>query len=218
MTAPRLRPEETALAQLARLGFGAGEVRHIVPTHLDPDHAGGLSDFPGSTVHVLAAEHAAAMAPSTLNERRRYRAPQWAHDPRWQLHQVPAGGERWHGFEHVRAVAGTRDEVLLIPLFGHTRGHAGVAVRSDGGGWMLHAGDAYFARDEVHATPPHCPPGLVVFQRVMAVDNAARLANRERLRALVRAHGHEVQVFSAHCPEELAACLAAGAPAPRAVA
>jgi glyoxylase-like metal-dependent hydrolase (beta-lactamase superfamily II) len=206
MTSPRLRPEETALAQVARLGFAAADVRHVLPTHLDPDHAGGLSDFPEATVHLLGAEHAAAMTPATINERRRYRAAQWAHGPRWQLHE-PRGGERWYGFEQVRAVAGTDDEVLLIPLFGHTRGHAGVAVRS-GAGWVLHAGDSYFSRDEVHATPLHCPPGLAVFQRVMAVDNDARVANRERLRALVRQHG-EVQVFSAHCPDELQACIAA---------
>jgi glyoxylase-like metal-dependent hydrolase (beta-lactamase superfamily II) len=206
MVAPRLRPEETALAQLARLGFSAADVRHIVATHLDPDHAGGLSDFPAATVHVLAAEHAAAMAPATLNERRRYRTRQWAHGPCWRLHQVPPGGERWHGFDQVRALGGTGDEVLLIPLPGHTRGHTGVAVRS-GDGWLLHAGDAYFAGDEVHATPAHCPPGLAVFQRVMAVDNAARLANRERLRTLAREQ-REVRVFSAHCPDELAACVA----------
>jgi glyoxylase-like metal-dependent hydrolase (beta-lactamase superfamily II) len=207
MTSPRLRVEETALAQLARLGFSATDVRHIVPTHLDPDHAGGLSDFPDALVHVLATEHAAAMAPATFNERRRYRAAQWAHGPHWLLHEVAAGGERWHGFEQVRAVAGTHDEVLLIPLYGHTRGHAGVAIRTDGG-WILHAGDAYFARDEVHATPLHCPPGLAVFERVMAVDNASRLANRNRLRALARDQ-RDIQVFSSHCPDELAACVAA---------
>jgi glyoxylase-like metal-dependent hydrolase (beta-lactamase superfamily II) len=204
MTAPQLRVEETALAQLARLDIDAGEVRHVVPTHLDPDHAGGLSDFPGATVHVLGVEHAAATAPATANERRRYHPPQWAHGPRWQLHALPTGGERWFGFEQVRALGGSDDEILLIPLFGHTRGHTGVAVRS-GDGWLLHAGDAYFAGSEVHASPPHCPPGLAAFQRVMAVDNAARLANQARLRELA-AREPRVRVFSAHCPDELAEC------------
>ncbi len=29
----------------------------------------------------------------------------------------------------------------LVPLFGHTRGHCGVAVRTEQG-WLFHAGDA----------------------------------------------------------------------------
>src|SRR4051812_19320612 len=35
MTSPRLLREQTALAQLERLGFRREDVRHIVPTHLD---------------------------------------------------------------------------------------------------------------------------------------------------------------------------------------
>ncbi|NIU60599.1 MAG: MBL fold metallo-hydrolase, partial [Pseudomonas stutzeri] len=37
----RLEPRYTALEQLHRLGFAAEDVRHIVLTHLDFDHAGG---------------------------------------------------------------------------------------------------------------------------------------------------------------------------------
>jgi hypothetical protein len=29
----------------------------------------------------------------------------------------------------------------LVPLFGHTRGHCGVAIRN-GSGWLFHVGDA----------------------------------------------------------------------------
>jgi len=42
----------------------------------------------------------------------------------------------------VRALPGARDDVLLIPLPGHSRGHCGVAVKT-GEGWLLHCGDAY---------------------------------------------------------------------------
>jgi glyoxylase-like metal-dependent hydrolase (beta-lactamase superfamily II) len=217
VTGPRLVREETALAQLERLGLPAREVRHIVPTHLDLDHAGGLSDFPDAEVHVDADEHAAAMARRTSNERGRYRPRQWAHHPRWQLHRQGPGGDRWYGFDAVRALPGSDDEVLLVPLPGHTRGHSAVAVRSDRG-WLLHAGDAYFFHGEVHGAKPRCPPGLVLFQRLIAVDHAARLRNRDRLRALVREHGHEVRVFSAHCPVELEREQAAAIVSARSVA
>src|SRR5690242_8413555 len=36
----------TMIRQLRRLGYGPRDVRHIIMTHLDFDHAGGLIDFP----------------------------------------------------------------------------------------------------------------------------------------------------------------------------
>ena len=76
MVRPRLDVAETALRQVADLGYRPGDVRHIVPTHLDLDHAGGLSDFPGAAVHVFAAELRAASHRATLGERNRYRKAQ----------------------------------------------------------------------------------------------------------------------------------------------
>ena len=48
----RLRREETAIEQIRRFGYDTRDVRHIVLTHLDLDHVGGLSDFPDARVHV----------------------------------------------------------------------------------------------------------------------------------------------------------------------
>ena len=70
------------------------------------------------------------------------------------------------------------EEILLIPLPGHTLGHTGVAIRR-GEGWLLHCGDAFFHHGEVQ-TPPHCPPGLRFFQNVDQTDGKARRENRER--------------------------------------
>lgn len=199
IVAPVCRVEQTALHQVRALGFSPADVRHIVPTHLDLDHAGGLPDFPDATVHIFAPEHAAALHPPTRAERLRYRPAHFAHGPRWEVHQDP-DGERWHGFERVRVLAGS-PEILLVPLVGHTRGHVGVAVRTEGG-WLLHAGDAYFSHREMDAEPS-CPPGLSLFQRLVAVDDVARRANQARLRDL-SAKERSVKVFSAHCPIELA--------------
>ncbi len=196
-TRPRLDLEETALRQVERLGFRRSDVRHVIPTHLDLDHAGGLSDFPDATVHVHAPEHAAAMARATSLEKARYREAQWAHGPRWATHAVE--GEKWLGFEAVRAISRSCD-VLLVPLIGHTRGHAGVAVKS-GDRWLLHAGDAYFNQAEMDPVRPSCPPALGLFQHVVAVLGGARVANRERLRGLAKGHEDEVELFCAHDPE-----------------
>ena len=39
-------PKLPAVRQVQKLGFSTKDVRHIVCTHLDRDHAGGLPDFP----------------------------------------------------------------------------------------------------------------------------------------------------------------------------
>jgi glyoxylase-like metal-dependent hydrolase (beta-lactamase superfamily II) len=193
---PALDPAEAALRQVEALGFKGEDVRHIVLTHLDVDHAGGLADFPHAEVHVCRAEHDAAMQP-TWRERERYRTCHWEHGPRWQLHDVD--GERFMGLEAVRAIV--EPEVLLVPLAGHSRGHAAVALNSPRG-WLLHCGDAYFNKGEMNASPS-CPAGLQLFQTVVASDNALRLRNQQRLRDLKRDHDAEVGVFSAHDGDEL---------------
>ncbi len=196
----RARPAlgETAVRQLEALGFSSSDVRHIATTHLDPDHSGGLPDFPDADVHVFGPELDAALNPS-LRDGPRYKRVHWKHNPNWVRHD--GGGEDWFGFEGVRILPGIGAEVLLIPLIGHTRGHTAVAVH-DGDRWLLHCGDAYFNHGEL-ATPPSCPPALRLFQAVLAADNSARRANAERLRELAATHGDEVTLLCAHDPYEL---------------
>jgi glyoxylase-like metal-dependent hydrolase (beta-lactamase superfamily II) len=53
---PQAGESETAIEQIRALGFQPQDVRHIVATHLDVDHTGGLPDFPDAQVHVLSRE------------------------------------------------------------------------------------------------------------------------------------------------------------------
>ena len=116
---------------------------------------------------------------------------------RWRVHATAAGGESWFGFECVRDVAGLSADVLLVPLPGHTFGHAGIAVRQSAG-WLLLAGDAYFHHREMDAERPWCTPGLRLYQTMMEKDRELRLLNQRRLRQLKQEHGAQVDVFSAH--------------------
>jgi glyoxylase-like metal-dependent hydrolase (beta-lactamase superfamily II) len=198
---PRLDPAELAVRQVERLGFKAADVRHIVMTHLDLDHAGGLRDFPDATVHVHRPELDAARARATYHERSRYR-PRQLEGVRFATHEADGQGEDWFGLRAVKPLPGL--DIALVPLLGHTRGHCGVAVRG-GSGWLLHCGDAYFHADQMDPARERCSAGLWSFQRLVAMDNAARQANIHRIRELARERRSEIRVFSAHDPSEFRA-------------
>lgn len=185
---PVAAESESAVAQVRRLGFDPADVRHVVLTHLDLDHAGGLVDVPDATVHVYARELRALEQPADAGERMRYRRIQFAHGPKFTAYSEH--GEPWFGFDAVRALTGLPPEILLVPLAGHTRGHAGVAIDT-GDGWLLGAGDSYFFHGQLDSVRPHCPPGLATFERMAQSDGQARLHNQERLRELVARHGDE---------------------------
>ncbi|WP_406221058.1 MBL fold metallo-hydrolase [Streptomyces decoyicus] len=196
---PELRPAETARQQIERLGYAVSDVRHIALTHLDVDHCGGLPDFPEAQVHLMASELRAAMAEAPSF---RYRPAHWAHGPRWVTYEPDsAGGEEWAGFAGVRPLTGVASEVLMMPLGGHSAGHAGFAVR-DGEGWLLHAGDAYFYHREIAADDPHSHPLMDLIQLNAQVDEELRIANQGRLReAAAGGAGEErIRVINAHDP------------------
>ncbi|MFD0532178.1 MBL fold metallo-hydrolase [Kitasatospora arboriphila] len=209
MVRPRLDLAHTALHRIRALGYRPEDVRDIVLTHLDLDHAGGISDFPHARIHVLDEELRAARARATRGERDRYRPAQWAHNPRWVEHPRHGATEDWYGLPAVPILPGDTPDLLLVPLPGHSRGHSGVAVRT-ADRWLLHCGDAYFSHTDVAPGPVRRPPGLTAFQRLVAIDDGARRDTLERLRELRRTHADEIRLVCAHDPFDLAA---PGAPA-----
>ena len=196
----RFDPQETAVAQIRRLGLNPADVRHIVLTHLDFDHAGGLDDFPEATVHLFETEARAARERRSLLARRRFRPQQWQDGGPWR--EYPVAGEPWFGFEAVRGLQGLPPEILMVPLPGHTAGHCGVAVQ-DHAGWKLLAGDAYFHHSEIDPAGARPPPAARAYQAMMQVDRRQRWLNQARLRELMRAHRGEVDVFCSHDPHDM---------------
>ena len=191
-------PSLAAIEQIKGLGFAPGDVRHIVQTHLDLDHVGGLSDFPDALVHVHATELEAAQHRTGIRGKRRYRPKMFAHNPKWRTYA--ATGEPWLGFDAVRELDGLGEDILMVPLFGHTHGHSGIAVNAPGG-WLLSCGDAYFDAREVKLPQRKCGPGPEFFQLIVTTGRANRRYNQDRLRALNAEHP-EVSTFCGHNPFE----------------
>ncbi len=194
---------DTAVMRIQQLGFQAGDVRHIVLTHGDPDHAGGLADFPEAQVHVGAEELAHA-----TSGHGRYVSRQFEHHPRWRAY--PTTAHRWLGLEARPVELGFASEVALVPLFGHTLGHCGVAVRQ-GERWLLHAGDAYYLRAEL-MQDDH-PVSRLAAQR--ADDDLKRRSSLAELCRLGNHHGGEVDMIGYHDLSELPGAAQPAIPASR---
>lgn len=198
LAGPTLDPAETALAQVVALGFAPEDVRHIVVTHLDLDHAGGLPDFPAAKVHLHSREHAAAMTRSHFKERERYLKAHWAHGPKWEVYTED--GDTWRGLPAVTRLRGIDADIGLLPMHGHTRGHSAVLVNA-GPQWLVHAGDAYFHHASVEGGS--VPLGHTAFELATQIDPAARRASVAALRQL-RTSYQDVQMFCAHDLHEYA--------------
>ena len=197
LVAPKLDTAETAIAQIEALGLRAADVRHIVVTHLDLDHAGGLADFPGARVHLHAREHAAAMAPGGFKERGRYLPGQWSHQPKWELYTE--AGDSWRGLPAINRLRGFDADIGLLPMHGHTHGHSAVIVKTRDR-WLVHAGDAYFHHATIDGNA-RTPFGFAVFERISQMNPAARRASVAALRQLRHSYA-DVDLFSAHDPAE----------------
>ena len=200
--APAMRIDRTmtkmpALAQIEALGFRREDVRHVVLTHADFDHAGGAADFPAATVHVHATEKDAALSRARFMERTRYRSTHLARSSAWSTYD--SRGERWRNLT-ARRLDGLPPEILAVPMQGHSRGHAAVAIDT-GHGWLVHAGDAYFHRSVVERGDASGTPWpLRWVERFIAIDYAEVRQNHAALAELARSR--DVTVFSAHDPVE----------------
>jgi glyoxylase-like metal-dependent hydrolase (beta-lactamase superfamily II) len=187
----------TAVAQIQQLGFQPSDVKHILVSHLDLDHAGGISDFPQATIHILSSEYNAAQKLSMMNKLR-YRPQQFKNHRHWNFLE-PKNGESWFNFHKVQGFHMFNDEILLIPLLGHTTGHCGIAIKQHNG-WVFFCGDAYYSHLELD--PNHKLPLLDKLERLFAENNTARLKTLSEIQRLAQ-NEPRIEIICAHDPVEL---------------
>jgi glyoxylase-like metal-dependent hydrolase (beta-lactamase superfamily II) len=104
-------------------GLDPADVRRVILTHLDWDHAGGLAHFPGAEVLVHRPEHEFA---ATRVGRWRYEPHLWPADFTPTVYDLDP--EPYGPFPASKAL--TDDgSVRIVPLPGHSIGQVGVIVR-----------------------------------------------------------------------------------------
>lgn len=190
------RPELAMINQLKDLGFSPKDVRHIIPTHLDNDHCEAIADFPLATVHTSMLEINNARNPQSPNAKARYL--NFREHRNWKIHPF-SQGENWFGFKGVKAIEEMGDDLLLIPLYGHTPGHFGVAINTDDG-WLLHSGDSYYDHREID-DPASVPLGTKMFVKMIHENPALAAKNVANLKKL-KQRNKDVKIICSHDPTE----------------
>ena len=137
VTKADIRPEETAIRQIEALGYRPSDVHDIVLTHMHFDHCGGIPDFPHARIHIHRQEYEAFTGQRKRWTDAAYLRRHILSQPNLILYDDQA--DTWCGLAAMRLHLDL--EMWLVPLYGHTRGHCGVAFCTDAG-WWFHLGDA----------------------------------------------------------------------------
>jgi glyoxylase-like metal-dependent hydrolase (beta-lactamase superfamily II) len=137
-----MKPEQAVAAQLRELGIEPSSVKTVIMTHLHPDHASAISDFPEATFLVSTAEWEAA---THGGPRDGYVKRQFDHGFDYRLVDFEANdANSFSGFARSFDVFGD-GSVRIAFTPGHTAGHMSVVVQTAHGEVLL-AADAMFMR------------------------------------------------------------------------
>jgi glyoxylase-like metal-dependent hydrolase (beta-lactamase superfamily II) len=183
----------TAFHQIKKLGFNPEQVTDCIISHCDVDHTGGLADFPQAKLHLGIEEYENFCREGETSPR--YSPSHLSHHPPIKTYSETTND--WFGFEARKIELNSEIEAFLIPLFGHTHGHCGIALQHYNK-WLFYVGDAYYLRIEL-TDETHWVNGLA---EARAENNGLRKESLDKIKKLVKNHP-EIEVFCYHDAEEL---------------
>jgi len=161
---PRLGPGEDVPAQLRTRGLEPRDVKVVVMTHLHFDHASGMSEFPGSTFVVSAAEWEAA----TTDARPILRGYRPAHyDYVFDYRTVSFEGDAIDSYASFGLTFDLFGDgsVRLVSTPGHSAGHQSVICHLRDRDFVI-AGDAIYTIGQLADAPePPRPLDRRLFRR-----------------------------------------------------
>lgn len=198
LTPTQLRPEETAVAQLARAGVSPSQVRRVVISHFHADHVAGLRDFPGAELIASRAALAAVRGLDPIRSLRRGFLPALLPDDfdrRARLLETVAFTDQVGPFAaHDLFMDGS---VILVSLPGHAAGQLGLVARTRERRRFLVADAAWTSASIRQLRHPHPLAGLILDD---AAESRATLAALHRLAAA----DPGLDLVPSHCLERAA--------------
>lgn len=193
-----IRPELAVVAQLARLGLRASDVRRVLISHFHADHIAGLRDFPDAEYIASRQAYSDVAARQSFAALRRAFIPALLpeHFEKHATLLAPFQGEA------LPALGATHDlfndgSLLLLELPGHARGQIGLLAHT-ARGRVLFAADGCWMRRSVRENRP--PSRLTHF---FVDDPELVRATIQRLHAFASAQP-DVLIVPSHCPEAFA--------------
>ena len=164
--------EDFVVNRLASVGVAPGDIRYVVATHFDMDHAGAHDQFSDAEFVVQRAHYEAAKQHPRFDRAREY----WDR-PELRYRQVDGDAELLPGIE-------------LIESGGHVPGHQAVLVRLPNTGPVLLAIDAIPRASQLDPdTRPIGPYDMDEAATRASTRKLVELARREGVSLIV--HGHD---------------------------
>ena len=121
-----ISPDDEIGPQMRRVGLRPEDVRLVIPTHLDIDHAGGVGQFPNADVIVHRPEYEFS---KTVLGKARYQPAMWPETFKPKLYDLEP--ERFGPFTESLSITPSGD-VKLVPIPGHSIAQVAPVVRADG--------------------------------------------------------------------------------------
>ena len=166
--------EDFVVNRLASVGVAPGDIRYVVATHFDMDHAGAHDQFPDAEFVVQRAHYEAAKQHPRFDSAREH----WDR-PELRYRQVDGDTELLPGIE-------------LIESGGHVPGHQAVLVRLPNTGPVLLAIDAIPRAVQLDPdTRPIGPYDMDEAATRASTRKLVELARREGVALIV--HGHDAE-------------------------